>query len=765
MRYRIGQSQVRLEDDALLRGAGRFTDDARQEGELAMVFLRSPVAAGRVARLDAEAARNAPGVVAVLTGQDLHEAGLGGFAPRLRHKAPDGSEMFIPPYLPLSSARVRFVGDPLAAVVAQTRHQAEDALEMIDLDIEEMPAVVEPLAALAEGAPAVWEEVPDNHSFIAERGDRAAVDAAFRQASRKVAQRLDISRVTAATLEPRNAVAAFDPQSQAFTLNVGSQSPQRIAEGLAGVLGLQAAQIRVIAEHTGGGFGMKNAAYPEYAVLLYAARLTGRPVRWRASRVESFLADSHAREQIADAELALDEDGRFLGLRVRIFANLGAYLGPMGTHPMVNNIPGMAGVYRTPAIHVECHGVHCHTQSMAPYRGAGRPEATYIMERMADLAARELGIDLSEIRRRNMIRSDQMPYTTALGYTYDSGDFAAVMEKTLEKADWQGFAARREQARARGRLRGIGLANPIEIAGGPAGKPNPEYAAVEIAADGKVTVRLGSCDSGQGQRTAFAALLGDRLGLEVEDITFVSGDSGEVPKGTGTFGSRSTGAIASNLTRVAREILAQAMPEAAEVLEASQADLAFEDGAICVVGSDHRITLQELARRRVRMFQAEDFGAADDCSFPNGCHVCEVEIDPETGRLETVGYWVVDDVGTELNPLLVKGQIHGGIAQGFGQAVMEQVVYDDLSGQLLTASFMDYAMPRAGDLPSLDVAGYPVPTAANPLGAKGVGEAGVVGSLPAVISAICDALAPLGIRHIDMPATPERIWRAIRAAT
>jgi carbon-monoxide dehydrogenase large subunit len=760
--YRIGQAQFRLEDDALLRGAGRFTGDSREAGEAVMVVVRSPVAAGRVVGLDVSEARQAPGVLAVLTAEDT--ARLGSLAPRLRHKAPDGGEMYIPPYPPLAGEQVRYVGDPLAVVIAESAVTAEDAAEMVYPDIEPAAAVVGPEDALAEGAPLVWPEVPGNRSFVKTFGDKAVVAEAFRSAPHHVRQRLEISRVIAAPLEPRNAVARHDAGEDRYLLRVGTQAPHRIQEGLAGVLGIDAAKIRVVAEDTGGGFGMKNAAYHEYGLLLLAARVTGRPVRWTSSRLESFLADSHAREQVVEAALALDDEGRFLAVDVRILANLGAYLGPMATHPMVNNIPGIAGVYQTPAIHVEVIGVHTHTQSMAPYRGAGRPEATYIMERLADLGARELGLDLAEIRRRNLIRPEQLPYRSALNYTYDSGDFPAVMQRTLEAADWDGFAGRRSAAKARGRLRGIGLANPIEIAGGPAGKPNPEYAAVAVAADGSATVRLGSCDSGQGHRTTFTQLLGEKLGLNGTELRFFEGDTGEVAQGTGTFGSRSVGAIGSSLIRVAEEIIEQAMPVAAEELEVSPADLEFNDGQIMVVGSDRGIAIQELARRRSRSFGAETFSAADDCSFPNGCHVCEVEIDPETGGLEICGYWVVDDVGTELNPLLVKGQIQGGIAQGLGQALMEQVAYDPESGQLLTASFMDYGMPRAGDLPALQVASHPVPTAANPLGAKGVGEAGTVGSLPAVISAVCDALAPLGVRHLDMPATPERVWRAIQAA-
>jgi carbon-monoxide dehydrogenase large subunit len=764
MRYRIGRSQGRIEDERLLRGEGRYTADRMAEGELAMVVFRSPSASGRILELDVAEARQAPGVKAVFTAEDTKAEGFGAFAPKVRHKTADGEPMFLPPFHPLSSERVRFVGDPLAVVIAETLAEAEDAAELIVLDIEDEPAVVDCLSAVAEAAPPVWPEVPGNRAFLVSLGDKEAVAEAFSKAETVIEQRLDISRVIAAPMEMRGALALYDEESGSYSLHLGTQSPHRISEGCAELMGIEPAKVRVVSEDTGGAFGMKNGPYPEYVLVLLAARKLGRPVRWSSSRLESFLADSHAREQIVDAALALDGEGRFLGLRVQVLANIGAYLGPSSTLPMVNNIGSVTGVYRTPAIAVEVTGVHSHTQNMAPYRGAGRPEATYIIERLADLAAAELGLDRAEIRRRNMIQPNEMPYRTPLTYTYDSGDFPAVLEEALKAADWAGFEARREASATRGRLRGIGIANPIEIAGGPAGKPNPEFAAMTISEEGKILVDLGSSDSGMGHRTAFAQLLGEEMGLEAEEIAFRSGDTGLIKKGTGAFGSRTSAAISTSLLKVKEEILKQALPEAAEELETAEADLVFEEGRFTVVGTDRSLGLTELARRRGRSFSAESFAAAEDCSFPNGCHLCEVEVDPDTGRVEVLAYWVVDDVGLVINPLLMKGQIQGGIAQGLGQALMERMVYDPDSGQLLTASFMDYAMPRSCDLPPLEIASHPVPTPNNPLGVKGVGEAGVVGSLPAVISAICDALSPLGVRHLDMPATPERVWRAIRQA-
>ena len=729
-----------------------------------MVFLRSSSAAGRILELDIADARKAPGVLAVLTADDLHAAGVGSFVPGARHNTPAGEPMFLPPFYPLSRGRVRYVGDPVAAIIAETREAAEDAAELILLDIEDAGAVVTTGEALAPGAQAVWDEVPDNRAFLVERGDAQAVEEAFARAAHRIEQRLDISRVVAASIEPRSALALYDTQDESFTLRLGTQAPHRIARSCAELLGVDPGRMRVISEDTGGAFGIKNGPYAEYLVALFAARKLARPVRWQSSRLESFLSDHHAREQSVDASLALDEEGHFLALKLDIRANIGAYLGTTGTNPMVNNIGTAVGVYRIPAAHVSILGVHSHTQSMAPYRGAGRPEATYIIERLADLAARKLGLDLPEIRRRNMIRPEEMPYKTALTYSYDSGDFPAVMERALEISGWRGFPARKAESEARGRLRGIGIANPIEIAGGPMGNPNPEFVGLEIAEDGGVTLRLGTSDTGQGHRTSFLQVLGETLGIDDGDVTFFTGDTKTAAQGTGTFGSRSAAAFGASLMRVKEEIIAQAMPQAAEALEAAEADLVFEDGVFSIVGTDRSITLQEVARQRRTAFAADAFETADDCSFPNGCHICEVEVDPETGGWEILGYWVVDDVGEVLNPLLVAGQLHGGIAQGAGQAGWEVMRYESGSGQLQTASFMDYAMPRANDLPALNVEMLPVPTKTNPLGVKGAGEAGVVGSLPATVSAVCDALAPLGVYHLDMPMTPQRVWEALRNA-
>jgi carbon-monoxide dehydrogenase large subunit len=763
MALRIGQSQLRYEDDTLVRGAGSYAGDEYIEGEVAMAVVRSPVAAGTIREIDIDAAMEAQGVIAVLTGKDAAADGLQAFEPRMKPPAPGGRELFVPPAPPLRPDRVRYVGDPVAIVIAETRAEAEGAAELVVVDIDPLPSVTTSVDAMADGAPLVYDEVPDNLSFLSEHGDKDEVDAAFAKAAHVVEHSFPISRITCVCMEPRVTLASFDQATGKFYVRVGTQASHRMGAGIAQALGIDPSDMRVVSHNCGGSFGMRNNPNPEEALTAWAAKRTGRPVRWTATRTESFMSDSHAREQVVDAALALDGEGHFLAMRVTNMPSLGAYFGAISTQTLLSNIGGVAGVYRTPAIHLTVKAYHTNTQSISPYRGAGRPEMTYVMERLADLAAIELGIDRVEIRRRNMITPDQMPFKTGLVFTYDSGDFPTVMAKALEAADWAGFPARRDEAKKRGRLRGVGISNPIEIAAGPQGTPMPEYANLRISKDGKYEMMLGSGDSGQGHLTTFKQILGDRFNVEPDDITFVAGDTGVVPKGIGTFGSR-TIATAGNALAVAGDmVIDQAREDAAEALEVAAGDLVFENGAFAVAGTDRRIALTELAAKREGGYAAEWMGPAEDATFPNGCHVCEVEIDPETGTTDVVRYTVVDDVGVVINPLLVKGQIHGGIVQGLGQVFGEQIVYDE-NGQLLTASFMDYEMPRADRLPSFLVESHPVPTGMNRLGVKGAGEAGTVGALAAGINAICDALSPLGIHHFDMPATPSRVWQAIRGA-
>jgi aerobic carbon-monoxide dehydrogenase large subunit len=758
---RIGHSQVRYEDDALVRGQGRFTDDLHVSNALCMVMVRSPVAAGRITRLDTARAKGMPGVRAVLVGTDL--SGTGHFVPRVQHPGPDAGQMRIPPFPPLARDAVRHVGDPVAAVLAESRVQAEDAAEAVILETEVRDVVVDALAASAPDARRVWEHFPDNLCFRVDKGDAAAVARASASAARVVRHRLHISRVTAAPMEPRAALASYDAHEGRFRLELGTQTPNRMIADLAPVLAVEPAALRIVSHACGGSFGMKNSAFPEYVVALWAARALGRPVHWLAGRVESFLGDTHARDLWADAELALDADGHFLAFDVHIAANLGAYLGPATPLPPVVNLGGLAGVYRTPTIHACVEGYFTNTQSTAPYRGAGRPEATYILERMIDLAARDSGIDPAELRRRNLIMPEQMPFRTGLVFTYDSGDFPAVMDRALAAADWNGFPRRRTEAEARGRLRGIAVVNPIEIAGGPAESPLHESARLILSPSGRVQIAMGSSDAGQGHLTAFRQILCDRLDLAAEDVALSSGDSDTLPDGTGTFGSRTMATGGTALWRATDKAIETLRDTAAMLLEAAAGEVEFADGKYRIAGTNQALPFSSVLTQLKTAITVESSEPPKDATFPNGCHVCEVEIDPETGKTDLVRYTVVDDVGTVINPLLMKGQIVGGVAQGVGQALLEQIVHDPETGQLLTASFMDYAMPRATDMPRLNVESHPVPTLNNPLGAKGAGEAGTVGALPAVMNAVCDALASAGAGPLDMPATAPRVWQALRA--
>src|SRR5215470_8727129 len=764
--FGIGQAIKRFEDVRLVRGQGRFHDDVNLPDQAHAVVVRSIHAHARIRALDATAALRSPGVLAVFTGADTAE--LGTMKMTLKRKRPDGSPMFAPPHHGLTRDRVRYVGDPVAMVVAETLAQAEDAAERLAIDYEPLPSVTS--TADAVGGPAVWDECPDNVSNLYEAGDRAATDAAFAGAARTVRRRYVISRVHAQYMETRGALGTWDPGEQRYVLYADVQYPHRVRTALAtNILKVPEHQIRVIAGDVGGGFGTKGWQYPEHRLVLWAARRLGRPVKWRCERREAIPADEHARDNVTDAELALDADGCFLALRVRTLANVGAYVSSdRNLLATFSNVATLVGVYAFPAAHVAVTSVLSNTNSTAPYRGAGRPEATYVIERLIDDAARELGLDAIELRRRNLVPASAMPYRTATGVTYDCGDFPAQMEAALKLADVGGFAARREATRARRRLRGLGIANAIERAAGP----QPEFAEIRFSPSGTVTIFMGTKNQGQGHETTFKQVLHERLGLDPNDVRYIDGDTDRVAFGMGTMGSRSTVIGGTALWTAADMVIAKGRKIAARLLEAAEADVVFSDGRFAVAGTDRAVPLKDVARAAFQpaslpkgvepgFFETATFSPPSD-TWPNGCHVCEVEIDPETGAVAIVGYVIADDVGTVINPLTLKGQIHGGVAQGVGQALMEQIVYDADSGQLLTGSFMDYAMPRADTLPDIAVESHPVPTKLNPLGAKGAGEAGTVGALPVVMNAVLDALAPLGVRELDMPATPQRVWRAIR---
>jgi carbon-monoxide dehydrogenase large subunit len=758
----------RIEDFRLLRGLGRYTDDHRLADAAHMVILRSPYAHAAIVGIDAREAKTMPGVLCVLTAAELRE--LGGFLTGVARDRRDGTKMPVPPYRPLAEGRVRFVGDPVAAVVAETRAQARDAAEAIQVDYEPLPAVTDAAAALEPEAPAVWPELcPDNEAFLFTQGDRAATDAAFVRAAHVVSLPFRISRVAAAPMEPRAAIGLWDPADERYMLISGVQIPHKVRSELARhTLRIPEHRLRVISPDMGGAFGMRGAPTQEHALVLHAARLLGRPVCWAADRTEAFVSDFHARDNHSMVELALDAEGIFLALRIRTTANLGAYLSFNTPHSSTNNLGGLAGVYRTPHIFAEVRAAFTNAQPTAPYRGAGRPEATFAIERAIDLAAAQIGIDRVELRRRNLIARESMPFRTGLVFTYDSGDFSRGMDLALKAADWTGFPARRTDAASRGKLRGIGIANAIEIAGGPARNPNEEGAEIRFDPSGNVTLLVGSHSHGQGLETAFRQVVQSVLGLPFDRVRVVMGDTDAVPHGRGTFGSRSLMAAGGAIMHAAVEIIAKGRRIAAHLLEASEADIVFEAGEFSVAGTDKRLGFEAIAAAAYTAgrlppdipmgLMAQSVSRPDDGTFPNGCHVAEVEVDPETGIVRLVNYVVADDVGTVINPLLLKGQIHGGIAQGVGQVLLENFLFDS-TGQPLTASFMDYAMPRASDLPFVEVLSNPQPTTKNVLGVKGAGEAGTVGALPVVVSAVCDAI---GVAHIDMPLTPERVWRALQ---
>jgi len=767
--FGIGQPVKRFEDRRLLGGYGRFQHDLSLAGQAHGYVLRSPHAHARIAAMDLAAARAAPGVCLILTGDDLARAGLGTMGVPFQRKRPDGSPMFARAHLGLARERVRYVGEPVLFIVADSLAEAKDAAELASIAYDILPSVTD-TAAAAEAKIAVWDECPDNISNLFEVGNKAATDAAFANAQHRVRRRYVISRVYAHFMEPRGALGVWDPGEERFTLYADVQYPHRVRQALATrIFKIPESRIRVVAGDVGGGFGTKGWQYPEHRLVLLAAKELRRPVRWVCERSEAILADEHARDNVSEAELALDGNGKFLALRVKTFANVGAYISSeRNLLATFGNVGTLTGVYDIAAAHVSVLAVMANTNGTAPYRGAGRPEATYVIERLIDDAARELHDDPIDLRRRNMITT--LPCKTALGLNYDVGDFAGNQEKVMELADWAGFPARRAAARGRGRLRGIGIANPIEKAAGP----GQEFAEIRFHPSGNVTLLMGSKNQGQGHETTFKQVLSEKLGIDPSDIQYIDGDTDRVAFGIGTNGSRSTVIGGSALWMAADKVIAKAKKIAAHLLEAAEADIEFADGVLSVAGTDRSLSLSDVAKAAFRapalppgleggLYETGTF-APTDFTYPNGSHVCEVEIDPETGHLEIVRYVVVDDVGTVVNPVGLKGQIHGGVAQGLGQALMERVAYDPQSGQMLSGSFMDYAMPRADTVPYMSVSSNPVPTKRNPLGAKGAGEAGTVGALPAILNAVMDALAPIGVKQLDMPATSDRIWAAIRDA-
>lgn len=770
--FAFGQSVQRTEDPRLLKGGGNYIHDVVLARQTYGFVLRSPYAHAKILSIDTEEAKSAPGVLAVLTGADIQADGLGATIVTMPRQRPDGSPMFVASHPGLVTNRVRFVGDYVAFVVAETVAQAKDAAELITVDYEPLDAVTDTASAATSESPVIWDECGDNISNYLSQGDVEATNAAFAKADHIVKHRFVINRVTAAPMEVRGCVGNYDQRQDRYEVYNDIQAPHALRQILAEeIFKIPETGVRVITGDVGGAFGMKGPVYPEIRLCAWASKKVGLPVKWHCERSESFQSDEAARDNVSEAELALTSDGKFLGLRVNTIANLGAYLSAdRGLIATFLNTGVLAGVYTTPAIHSTVTGVFSNTNPTAPYRGAGRPEAAYVIERMIDIAATELGMDRIELRRKNTIPPEAMPFKTGLTYTYDCGEFRKNLDRTLEMIDYAGFEARRAESRARGKLRGLGVSNTIERAAAPF----PDTVELRFDPTGTVTILAGTKDQGQGHDTMYKQLLSHRLGMDTDDMRFVDDDTDKIVFGNGTFGSRSAVIGGAALYMAADKVIEKGKKIAAHILEAAESDIEFADGNFTVAGTDLSLPIKEIAKTAfvpMKMPKGVEPGLFETGSFqlevpnfPNGCHAIEIEIDEDTGKVEIINYCVVDDVGNVINPLTLKGQIYGGIAQGVGQALMEDIAYDPDSGQLLSGSFMDYSMPRADNFSHIKIESNPVPTKTNPLGVKGAGEAGTVGALPGISSAIADALSPLGIKHVEMPATSEKIWRAIQDA-
>ena len=772
----IGKPLVRREDQRFLTGAGQYTDDITLHGQTAGVFLRSPHAHARIKSINLEAAKKAPGVVAIFTGQDLADAKIGGLPCGWLINNKDGSPMKEPPHPALAQGKVRYVGDQVALIVAETAWQGKDAAELIEVDYEVLPAVAD-TATATQSASLVHDDVPGNVCYDWGHGDKAAVDAAFATAAHVTKLEFTNNRLIPNAMEPRAAIASYTKHDDSYTLHVANQNPH--VERLlmcAFVLGLPESKVRVIAPDVGGGFGSKIFLYAEDTALVWASKRVGRPIKWTAERSESFLSDAHGRDHVSVAELAMDANGKFLALRVGTIANMGAYLSTFASAvPTILYATLLAGQYATPAIYAEVKAVFTNTAPVDAYRGAGRPEATYLVERIVEQAAREMKIDPVEIRRRNFIKT--FPYATPVGLTYDVGDYDATLTKAVALADVAGFAARKADSAKKGKLRGLGYSCYIEACGiapsniaGALGARAGLFEAGEVRVHptGTVTVFTGSHSHGQGHETTFAQVVAGKLGIPVENVEIVHGDTGRVLFGMGTYGSRSLSVGGTAIIKAVDKIIAKGKKIAAHLLEAADTDIVFENGEFKVAGTDKKIPFAQVSLtayvphnypldKLEPGLNENAFYDPANFTFPAGSYVCEVEVDPGTGEVEICAFTAVDDFGNIVNPMIVEGQVHGGIAQGIGQALLEACVYDKESGQLLSGSYMDYAMPRADDLPSFKVDTCSTPCSHNPLGVKGCGEAGAIGSPPALINAITDAL---GVRDLAMPATRERVWQA-----
>ena len=779
----IGASITRREDRRFLVGSGRYTDDMKRPNQTHAVFVRSPHAHAKIVSIDTSKAEAAPGVIAVYTGKDLAADKVGGIPCGWQIKNKDGSNMVEPPHPALVTDRARHVGDQVAVVIAETKAQAKAAAGLVEVDYDAQPAVASVKDATAPGAPVVWEQAPGNTCFDWHLGERGPVDAAFATAHKIVEIEVVNNRLIPNAMEPRAAIGEYDASDDQLTLYTTSQNPHLIRLLLgAFVLGVPEHKLRVVAPDVGGGFGSKIFHYAEEAIVVWAARKIGRPVKWTAERSESFQTDAHGRDTIMRAKLALDADGKFLALHVHNTANMGAYLSTFAPAvPTYLSGTLMAGVYTTPAVYVEVHAVFTNTVAVDAYRGAGRPEAAYLLERLVDKAAVEMGMDRLEIRKKNFIRT--FPYQTPVALVYDTGDYDATLEMALSKIDYPNYPSRKAASEERGKLRGIGFSTYIEACGiapsalvGALGARAGLYEAanVRVHPTGSVSIFTGTHSHGQGHETTFAQLVADQLGVPFDKVDVVHGDSDKIPFGMGTYGSRSLAVGGSAIVKAIDKIVAKGKKIAAHLLEASEADIEFKDGKFTVAGTDRSKAFGEIAFAAYVPhnypietvepgLEESAFYDPKNFTFSGGAHAVEVEIDPETGVVTVAEVAAADDVGVIVNPMIVDGQMHGGLAQGIGQALFEEAIYDE-NGQLITGSYMTYGMPRAADLPMFKVGNHVTPCTHNPLGAKGVGEVGAIGVPPAVINAVLDALRPLGVTDISMPATPEKVWRAIQDA-
>ena len=755
MNPRIGDSVPRTEDPTLLSGKGRYTDDVNEPGQAYAYIVRSQHAHGVLKGINAETAKAMPGVLAIYTASDL--AAYGPHKCALDFKMRDGTPMKRPLRKSLASGKVRYVGDPLACVVARTAVQAKDAAEAVEVDIDPLSAVTLPSEAAKAGAPQLYDDVPGNVQLDFLWGEPDKVAAAFASAAHVTKLALRNTRVVVAAMEPRSAVCKYE--GDRFILTCQSQGVFALRNQLAEIMGVPQEKVKLVTPNVGGSFGMKASIYPEYVCLAHAARELKRPVKWTDERSGSFLSDQHGRDHEMTAELALDANARFLALRVTGYGNVGAWVGTVAPQPSsMNVVRNVCGVYKIPLLEVSTKIMLTNTTPVSAYRGAGRPEANYYIERLCDEAARELGIDRFEIRRRNHVKPAEIPYKNAAAMTVDSGDFGAIFEKALNAGDVKNYEQRKAESGKRGKLRGLGVGSYMEVTA----PPNKEMGGIRFENQGGVTMISGTLDYGQGHAAPFAQVLSQNLGVPFEKIRLLQGDSDEIVFGAGTGGSRSAMMGGGALAQAAKVVIDKGKELAAEALEAAAADIEFRDGRFRIAGTDRAIDIMDLARKYPGRLDVKHVTEVIPSAFPNGCHVCEVEIDPDTGKVEVVRYHSVNDFGTVLNPLVVEGQVHGGVVQGIGQCLMEDARYDE-SGQLLTGSFMDYALPRAEDIKtSINWQSHPVPATTNPLGSKGCGEAGCAGAMTSVMNAIVDALRPLGIHHFDMPASPPRVWQAIR---